>query len=97
VIGALKFGGNSANWAWYRTEDRAWTVDVLGRIHRKVDGKYVVDPDFRIEVYKGETTAGKPEFQFHYKPKQIPASGDKLTERTLTRVVRQHMKEQGEK
>jgi hypothetical protein len=100
-ITALQFGGNSANWAWYKTKDQAWTVDVLGSLHSKVDGKWVLDPSFHIRVWKNRPDGGhdynNPDFDFYYKPKQVPSTRDKLPERTLTKVVRQHMKEQGER
>lgn len=94
MIGTLKFGGNSANWAWYRTADKGWVADVLGQVHTKVDGKYVPDPRYHIKVWRLNAKGGHsktPDFEFTYKPKTIPASGDKLTERTLNKVVREHV------
>lgn len=95
MIPAFKFGGNSSNWAWYKTADGTWTADVLGQIHRKVDGKYVVDPDFHIRIWKNNADGGhdynNPDYDFRYKPKTIPVTGDKLSERTLNKVVREHL------
>lgn len=102
MIGTLKFGGNSSNWAWYRTADKRWVADVLGSVHTKVDGKYVVDPSFHIKVWRttdaqGHTDHNHPDYEFTYKPRNIPASGDKLTERTLNKVVREHVESKVEK
>jgi hypothetical protein len=98
MIGSLKFGGNSSNWAWYRTADKSWVAEVLGSVHSKVNGEWVVSPRYYIKVWKtldeqGHTDYQHPDYDFVYTPKKIPASGDKLTERTLNKTVREHVKE----
>lgn len=103
MIPTFKFGGNSANWAWYQTQGVSWVADVLGSTHTKVDGEYVADPRYRIKVWKTTDAQGHynhdhPDYEFVYRPKNIPASKDKLTEQTLNKVIRAHVQAaEGEK